>query len=64
VSPVATPSLAEGAYYGQPLARDFPAPKPVLREAAINLDKKTRRIKEIRVFFDDGTFETFTPSAK
>ena len=64
VSPTATPSPVEGAYYGQPLARDFPEPKSVLRETAINLDKKTRRIKEIRVFFDDGTFETFTPSAK
>ena len=27
-------------------------------------EKKERRIKEIRVFFDDGTFEVFTPSNK
>lgn len=25
-------------------------------------DKTTRRIKEIRVFYDDGTYEAFTPS--
>lgn len=28
------------------------------------VDKVERRIKEIRVFFDDGTFETFAPSNK
>lgn len=28
------------------------------------LDKPVRKIKEIRVFFDDGTFEAFTPSSK
>lgn len=27
---------------------------------AKNLDKPLRRIAEIRVFYDDGTFETFT----
>lgn len=28
------------------------------------VDKPARRIKEIRVFFDDGTYEAFVPSAK
>ncbi len=28
------------------------------------IDKPMRRIKEIRVFYDDGTFEAFAPSAK
>lgn len=28
------------------------------------IDKPVRKIKEIRVFFDDGTFETFAPSNK
>lgn len=28
------------------------------------VDKPVRKIKEIRVFFDDGTFETFAPSNK
>lgn len=27
-------------------------------------EKPVRKIKEIRVFFDDGTFETFAPSSK
>lgn len=27
-------------------------------------EKPIRKIKEIRVFFDDGTFETFAPSSK
>ena len=30
---------------------------------AINIDKRPRRIKEIRVFFDDGTYESFVPSS-
>lgn len=30
----------------------------------INVDKPTRRIKEIRVFFDDGTYESFVPSGR
>jgi len=29
-----------------------------------NFDKLSRKIKEIRVFFDDGTYESFVPSAK
>lgn len=28
------------------------------------IDKPIRKIKEIRVFFDDGTYESFVPSAK
>lgn len=28
------------------------------------VDKPIRKIKEIRVFFDDGTYESFVPSAK
>lgn len=31
---------------------------------ANEIDKPTRKIKEIRVFFDDGTYEAFTPSNK
>ena len=29
-----------------------------------NIYKQTRKIKEIRVFFDDGTYEAFVPSSK
>lgn len=31
---------------------------------ANELDKPARKIKEIRVFFDDGTYEAFCPSTK
>lgn len=33
-------------------------------ETANLIDKKPRKIKEIRVFYDDGTFEVFSPSSK
>ena len=29
---------------------------------AINIDKDERRIKEIRVFYNNGTYESFVPS--
>lgn len=29
-----------------------------------NIDNAQRKIKEIRVFFDDGTYESFVPSSK
>lgn len=35
-----------------------------LPNMAINFDKRERKIKEIRVFFDDGTYEAFVPSNK
>lgn len=31
---------------------------------AKEIDKPARKIKEIRVFFDDGTYESFVPSSK
>lgn len=31
---------------------------------AKDMDKPMRKIKEIRVFFDDGTYESFVPSGK
>lgn len=30
----------------------------------VNMDRPQRKIKEIRVFFDDGTYEAFVPSTK
>ena len=32
---------------------------PMVREVVKYIDKPKRRITEIRIFFDDGTFETF-----
>ncbi len=45
----------------------FSAPVPVppqptvLRETVKYIDKPQRKITEIRVFYDDGTYETFQP---
>lgn len=61
-SPAAQPSRAA---YGS--RREAQAPqRPVygIAGSAINIDKQTRKIKEIRVFFDDGTYEAFVPSGK
>lgn len=33
-------------------------------EVVKNLDKIMRRVKEIRVFYDDNTYETFVPAVK
>ncbi len=41
-----------------------PAYAPNPRENANIIDKKPRKIKEIRVFFDDGTYESFIPSSR
>ena len=37
-----------------------PSPQPILRETIKYIDKPQRKITEIRVFFDDGTYETFS----
>lgn len=43
--------------------RQQPEPNPsVLSFGAKNIDKNERAIKEIRVFFSDGTYESFVPS--
>jgi transcriptional regulator with XRE-family HTH domain len=36
----------------------------LIREEVKNLDKPQRRVLEIRVFYDDQTWETFVPSRK
>lgn len=36
----------------------------LVREEVKNLDKPQRRVQEIRVFYDDQTWETFIPSRK
>lgn len=42
-----------------------PAPqKTILRESVKYIDKPQRKITEIRVFYDDGTFETFQPDLR
>ena len=38
--------------------------EPVYHTKANTFDKLPRRVKEIRVFYDDGTFEVFAPANK
>ena len=35
---------------------------PIVKQEIIYKEKPVRKIAEIRIFFDDGTYETFTPS--
>lgn len=37
------------------------APKEIVREEIKYIEKPTRKITEIRIFFDNGTYETFRP---
>ena len=44
-----------------------PTPRPteaIYHNNANIFDKQPRRVKEIRVFYDDGTFEVFAPASK
>ena len=44
----------------QPKAPVF-APKEIVREEIKYIEKPARKITEIRIFFDNGTYETFRP---
>lgn len=45
----------------QSLPKDGEIPGPyIIRETVKYIDKPQRRITEIRVFYDDGTFDTFS----
>ena len=35
---------------------------PIVKQEIIYKEKPARKIAEIRIFFDDGTYETFTPA--
>ncbi|MCR4920345.1 MAG: helix-turn-helix domain-containing protein [Bacteroidaceae bacterium] len=50
------PSIPEAA----PVPSNGASPQPILRETIKFIDKPQRKITEIRVFFDDGTYETFS----
>jgi len=47
-----TPPSSEG--------NSTPSPAPQIHEVVKYIDKPQRKITEIRVFYDDGTFETFS----
>lgn len=60
-----TPQKAQktGSFSGLPVELQLAEALSELKKAK-DFDKPKRKIKEIRVFFDDGTFETFTPSGR
>ena len=44
-----------------PLQTPIFAPKEIVREEIKYVEKPARKITEIRIFFDNGTYETFRP---
>lgn len=61
VEPVASTPTLEPIRKQQTVVTQNP-PIPNIQQVAKNIDIKKREIKEIRVFFDDGTYETFSMS--
>lgn len=64
IAAAAASSIARPAVGGR---RSYPADNRganALLNTATIVDKQPRKIKEIRVFFDDGTYESFVPSSK
>ena len=45
-----------------PPERDPNAPKEIVKQEIIYKERPPRKITEIRIFFDDNTYETFKPS--
>ena len=44
-----------------PLKQPVFTPKEIVREEVKYIEKPARKITEIRIFFDNGTYETFRP---
>ncbi len=42
------------------VTEDVPAPEPIIKEVKV-VERRVRRITEIRVFYEDQTWETFLP---
>lgn len=61
MQPESVPSLA---YPSRRENRDMSRSSAAYQNSGKNIYKQVRRIKEIRVFFDDGTYESFVPSSK
>lgn len=53
-------TTSDEAYPIQSSPEDNNSGKVILRETVKYIDKPQRRITEIRVFYDDGTFDTFS----
>lgn len=50
--------------YDQPRSNISSAAREIVREEVKYIDKPQRRVMEIRVYYDDLTFESFVPSKK
>ena len=61
-----TPAASSVPSFSSPLKEELALlqAKNKLMESMNKVDKAPRKIKEIRVFFDDGTYESFAPSTK
>lgn len=44
-----------------PLEDGYISPKEIVKQEVIYKEKPSRKITEIRIFFDDNTYETFKP---
>ena len=61
-SPSPTPQFASSQ---APISNSVKSTRPeIIREEVKFVDKPQRRIMEIRVFYDDQTYDTFIPSKK
>ena len=58
-----TPEVTEERENRKEMAPKAPvyAPKEIVREEIKYIEKPARKITEIRIFFDNGTYETFRP---
>ena len=61
INPSGTPMDAENRKE-MPLEIGQNAPKEVVRQEIIYKERPPRKITDIRIFFDDNTYETFKPS--
>ena len=59
-SPTPSPQNTSSATYNSNSVR--PTRLDLVREEIKNLDKPQRRVMEIRVFYADQTWETFSPA--
>ncbi len=60
VNPSKEPTLPENRKE-MPLRNAENAPKEIVKQEIRYIEKPARKITEIRIFFDDNTYETFRP---
>ena len=65
-NPIFSPDSQEDSENRKEIASNAPffTPKEIVREEIKYVEKPARKITEIRIFFDNGTYETFHPDKK